>query len=279
MERQVSVVGNTKHPAVKGCAILAAIIIGVPLLVVGVVGVKTWVPLQEAGEAMDELDRSLGRQATYVPALSGEISAGRMELFLELRTSLVTACEDYGGVRKGFDSVASLESRDPRDPKEVGDVAVGLGGAALSITPFLARFFELRNDALLSASMGLQEYSYIYAAAYHDLLLSEQTRNEIFSDGCALSPEASELLKGCLTRQVEAMPRAEGEQPRYGAMEEELVKMEGDPTRLIWQDGLPEAVRASVMPYRERLDRVFCGATAGLEMERNARRALRVALE
>jgi hypothetical protein len=275
-------VGKINRPVAKGCAILAAIIVGVPLLVVGVVGVKTWVPLQEAGEAMDELDRSLGSQATYVPAQSGEISAERMELFLELRASLVTACEDYGGVRKGFDAVAWLETRDPSDPgdaKEVGDVAYGLGGAALAITPFLARFFELRNDALLSASMGLQEYSYIYATAYHNLLLSEQTRNEIFSDGYALSPEASEMLRGCLTRQFEAMPPAESQTPLSGVMEEELMKMADDPTRLIWQDGLPDAVRSSVMPYREGLDRVFCGATAGLEMERNARRALRVALE
>ena len=65
----------------------------------------------------------------------------------------------------------------------MGDVAVGLGSAALSITPFLARFFELRNKALLAAEMGLDEYSYIFAVAYHDLLLTPQTLNEIFSDG------------------------------------------------------------------------------------------------
>ena len=53
--------------------------------------------------------------------------------------------------------------------------------------------------------MGLSEYSYIYAVTYHDRLLSEQTRNEIFSDGAALSPEASILLRGCLTRQLKAM--------------------------------------------------------------------------
>ena len=38
--------------ALKGCAILATVILGVPLLVVGVVGVKTWIPLQEAGDAL-----------------------------------------------------------------------------------------------------------------------------------------------------------------------------------------------------------------------------------
>ena len=58
-----------------------------------------------------------------------------------------------------------------------------------------------------------------------------------------------------------------------------LQKMAGDPTRLLWQDGLPDAVRASVDRFREPLDQEFCAATAGLEMEREARRALRVALE
>ena len=46
-------------------------------------------------------------------------------------------------------------------PRMCGDVAVGLGSAALAITPFLARFFELLNKALLAAGMGLEEYSYI----------------------------------------------------------------------------------------------------------------------
>lgn len=253
--------------------------VGVPLLIVGVVGVKTWAPLQEAGEALDELDRSLGSAATYLPAPSGEVPADRMELFLELRATLVSACDDYGAVRKGFDSVASLDSKDAGDLKDVGGVALGLGGASLSITPFLARFFERRNQALLGAKMGLQEYAYIYAVAYHDLLLSRQIRNEIFSDGRALSPEASHTLGGCLARQLEAMRKTGGENPRLGTLEVEQKKMEDDPSRLVWQDGLPDAVHASVMPYRERLDRLFCGATAGLEMELDAKRALQVALE
>ena len=273
------VLGKNNRSAAKGCGILAAVLIGVPLLVVGVVSVQTWIPLQEASESLNELDQSLGHEATYLPAPSGSISAARMDLFLDLRTTLVAACDDYGAVRKGFDSVESLESRDATDAKEVGEVAAGLGGAALEITPFLARFFELRNDALLSASMGFQEYSYIYATAYHDLLLSKQTRREIFSDGDALSPDASTMLRGCLARQLEAMRVGDGEESHRGVLEAELKMMENDPSRLIWQDGLPDAVLASISPYRDRLDQLFCSATAGLEMESNARRALWIAIE
>lgn len=272
MERQVPELGMFKNPAAKGCAILAAVVVGVPLLIVAVVGVKTWVPLQRAGEALDELDKNLGQEAAYRPSFSGAIPAERMDLFLELRTVLVTACDDYGAVRRGFDSVEELESKDPDDPQEVGNVAAGLGSAALAITPFLAKFFELRNKALLAVGMGLEEYSYIYAIAYHDLLLAPQSLNEIFSDGQPVSPGASDLLRKCLARQLESTGDAE-------ALEAEILEMEDNPFRLLWEDGLPEAVHESVLPYRERLNGLFCSATAGLEMERDSGRALWVAIE
>ena len=268
-----------KSSSVNWWAVLISIVVGAPLLVVGYVTVQTWVPLQKAGKALDELDQSLGAAATYRPTASGEIPADRMERFLELRTTLVSACEGYGKVQKAFESIDSLEARDSKDAKEVGNAVLGLGGAALEITPFLARYFELRNDALLAASMGLQEYCYIYAVAYHDLLLAESTRHEIFSDDLALSPKASETLRQCLTRQLEDLRQSDDQAARTTEVRAELEKMEGDPARLIWQDRLPDAIHASVAPYREALDRLFCPATAGLEMERSSRRAIAVALE
>ena len=211
--------------------------------------------------------------------MSGEIPAERMELFLELRAVLVTVCEEYGGVREGFDSVASLDSMSAPKAQDVGDTVSLLGGAALSITPFLARFFEARNAALLDANMSMEEYAYIYAVSYHDHLLSPETRNEIFSDGQALSPETSQMLKECMARQLEALRLVDVEGAQGQAVEMELQRMDTDPSWLVWQDGLPASIGASLTPYRERLDHLFCGAAAGLEMERSARRALRTALE
>ena len=83
---------------------------------------------------------------------------------------------------------------------------------------------------------------------------------------------------GCLRRQLAALPEAAADS-LLEALVAEVKMMEDDPTRLIWQIGLPTAVQTSVAPYCQQLDAVFCGATAGLEMERDARRALRVALE
>lgn len=258
----------------KGCLILVAVVLAIPLFILGGVGVKTWLPLREAKETLTELDQSLGDDAAYIPTPSGAIPAERMELFLELRAVMVAACADYGEVQVGFDSVAELETKEEGDLGEVRDVAVDLGGAALAITPFLARFFELRNEALLKASMGLEEYCYIYAIAYHDHLLSASTRGEIFSDGEALSPDASLRLQACLAQQREQAP------PSLTAdLDVEMRAMAADPTRLIWQEGLPDAVGASVRPYHERLTALFCAATAGLEMERDPGRAVWIAIE
>ncbi len=268
---------NNRRPVAKGCAIVAAVVIGIPLLIAGVVGVQTWVPLQRADDAFAELEASLGNSVDYTPSLNGSITADRMELFLELRAELVGLCEDYGTVQQGFDSVESLDEKDAADMGDVGGVALGLGGAALEITPFLAKFFEARNEALLAATMGLQEYSYIYAISYHERLLSNRIRNEIFSDGVPLSPEASVMLRDCLERQELAYAGADRKSGTVVVAE--IKQMTGDPTRLIWQDELPAAVLASVAPYRTRLDALFCSATAGLEMEQAARRAIRIALE
>lgn len=270
-KRQVTRMGSQGRTVAKGCLVVLALMVGVPLLIAAVVGVQTWIPLHKATESLVVLDRTLGADAAYVPLPSGRIPTERMETFLELRVRMVAACEDYGSVRRGFDSVAALETKDPGDLSDVGDTASALGGASLAITPFLARYFELRNEALLEASMGLEEYSYIYAACYREQLLSDQTRNEIFSDGEAVSPDAALMIRECLAKQ--------GETQADDSLAVELGKMEQDPTRFPWQDGLPEAVAASIAPYRDRLDDLFCGATAGLEMERNANRALWIAIK
>ena len=54
--------------------------------------------------------------------------------------------------------------------------------------------------------------------------VAERTRQQIFSDGSALSPEAAETLRGCLARQLEAMAAAGAADPHRQAIEAELEK-------------------------------------------------------
>ncbi len=64
--------------------IVAAIVVGVPLLIVAVVGVQTWRPLEKASDTLVELERSLGAEADYVPAPTGAIAPERIAVFLDL---------------------------------------------------------------------------------------------------------------------------------------------------------------------------------------------------
>jgi len=261
----------------RGCLVGVAIILVLVALVVGVVTVRTWIPLQEADRSLEQLDLALGPDTTYTP--TGSIPEDRLELFLKIRGTLATGCDAYGRVRAGSDAVDRMDSSDTVQAKDIAGASKALGGAALSITPFLARFLEMRNRALLAARMSLEEYSYIYALAYHERLLSPETRAEIFSNGEALSPEASKMLARCLAREATSAEHGAVDPSRAAALEAELERMSAaERPRLIWQDGIPDAIRADLAPYRDRLDRLFCPATAGLEMEGSAGRALRIAL-
>ena len=55
--------------------------------------------------------------------------------------------------------------------------------------------------------------------------------------------------------------------------------MHEDPLRLPWRDGLPPAIAESLEPFQDRFDEAYCQATAGIEMDRDTRRALAIALE
>jgi hypothetical protein len=247
--------------------------VGVLVVLVSIVGVRTIRPLSNAREDMDQLELELGEAARDIPLSDGSIPATRMELFLRLRAELFDACADYGPMQRAFGTVDSLDTRPDVGWDDVGEVSWVLGGAAFEITPFVARYFERRNAALLAVRMGLEEYAYIYALAYRDQLLASETRRQIFSDGGANSPGASEILRGCLERQLERGARDPG------SLRDEVGRMVSDDARLPWQDGAPVTITASVEAWRDRLDANFCAVTAGLEMEVNADRAIRLALE
>lgn len=268
--------GSNRTAAFKLIGLMVLVPVVIATVFTAIIGVRTMNPLTAARGSLDELEQNLGESARYTPLESGAIPALRMEAFLEIRNSLVLACEEYGPVQRAFETVDSLDPDSGAGWEETGSLVKVLAGATFEITPFLARYFELRNDALLYVNMGLEEYSYIYAMAYHDELLSDHTRDQIFSNGDALSEEASAMLADCIRRQLSTMDPTD---PRRPEIQQELARMDSDPWRLAWQDGLSASIGGSIDPYRDRLGDLFCSATAGLEMERGARRAIWLALE
>ncbi len=56
----------------------------------------------------------------------------------------------------------------------------------------------------------------------------------------------------------------------------EIARLEQDPGRIPWMDGLPQQIEASLAPYREHLDELQCEATLPLELIRNEKQGLSI---
>lgn len=244
----------------------------IPVLVLLVVGLRTCVPLGNAGRARTELDERFGPPEAFTPSADGSIAAERIQAFLEVRGKLGALCEQLEDMQVKMRRVDEIPEESPSGG-ELAGATKGLASVGTAITPFLGRFFEQRNEALLEAGMGLGEYTYLFALAYRDPLLDGPHR-ELFLKG-GLSPDVLAILRAALSHQLDA---SVGNEDQHRRLEREVRALQDDPQRLPWSEQLPPPIARSLLPFRDRLDRAYCSATAGIDMDPSSRRAMRIAL-
>jgi hypothetical protein len=269
----------------RGCGIGC----GILLLIVVVIGgfayryvSRTFEGIRKASESHEELVSSLGEIHAYVPDASGSIESARIELFLELRESLSRAREDLEWKLADFPPDSVVEGEDSFWKafgvlKSLGDLLTPIGD-----------FIDARNLALIEKEMGLGEYVYIYSLAYYSLLghspedgpvftkRSAGAREErLFSDGdSSFSPRKlrrsyRRFMLTMLRNQIESIPEdgaglAQSEWRKSLASEKRLF--ESNPRRLVWEDGLPPALEASLAPFRDRLEPAYSPSTNCFEL-------------
>jgi len=144
------------------------------------------------------------------------------------------------------------------------------------VMPQTMRYLNRRSEALLEVGMGLGEYLYLYTVAYPCWLGTPVDDGPPFVGtgmparwqvgGGAGDPgerrdrmreRLSAMLLPMLRHQLEDVRAAgpAGGDPSWAArLRGEIERMEQDPRRLPWQDGLPEATAASLEPFRDRLE-------------------------
>ena len=134
--------------------------------------------------------------------------------------------------------------------------------------------------------MGLGEYTWLYWLVYnawlghpaddselHDIIEAHQRGDgsvRIHMDN-ATEPER---LTWRLRRDVTAMlTNLEAELAADGGrasvhdlVAQELERLEADPTRVPWQDGLPAALAEGLEPFRDRLEATYSRATNPFEL-------------
>jgi len=259
-----------------GCG--AVLIIVVFLIIGGVVFVKNMVKsFEESEDVFKDLTDKYGEIEEYCPSPSGKISPERMEAFLETREAIRPVIEDLEH------SIYFLSDDDESSGGAFKRLRTGLG-----LIPKIAEFLKTRNLALLESEMGLGEYYYIYTIAYYSWLDKPLTdgppiavnENNEFNYQHWEDEESEEIRHDLAVRRLHKMilPMLKNQYEKLmesrgieisedwkDALEREINAMEENRYRLAWQDGLPEVIVSSLLPYRTRLESSYSSSVNNIE--------------
>ena len=263
-----------------GCG--AVLLIGLGACVVAALYLKhTFRGIEKAGSSYEALITEMGDVGDYVPPPDGAPPPDRLEAFLAVR-------EDAAGERAGVETAtAALPPPElAEDGAVVGKIRVGLGVLG-DLIDGIGTYLQARNRDLLERRMSAGEYDYIYTLAYysglgHTPAEGPEIRQEpdgirvgVFDDDGGLFNERA--VRRRYRRYVLSMVRAElaslepqaeagdGESWR-SSLEHEIRRMEVDPGRVLWQDGLPPSIEASLRPFRDRLEATYSASTNRVEL-------------
>ncbi len=267
-----------------GCGLMVIILGGVGTC--GYFGVKK---IQEQVEGLEEnadaVQARFGDPEDFVPNLDGSIAADRMEAFLGVR-------DDMADFRNETSEMLNILDED-------GANWVAKAQAGMKMVPALLGFINQRNEALLAQDMGVGEYQYIYALSYFVLLEKDPTDGPGFqlagdngsNDGVNVNWDSDDeeeetresrgktvrrfvnniqttVMSNQLAAYEASLPvGADAADDPWGAqLSAEVEAMNLESLRFPWEEGLPEQIRASLEPYRDRLAATYDPLTSVIEM-------------
>jgi len=273
-----------------GCGIGCGVVI-LLLVFAGVGGyffVKNIAEGFEETEAIaDDLTERYGGIKDFCPDPGGAIEPERIEAFLSVRNSMEPAKEKLErSIIILSDEERESQFKEEPSPGILTKIKTGFG-----IIPLIAEFYTRRNQALLDADMGLGEYYFIYVVSYYSWLGKSpgdgleynlvdedeekrgvywrRRRNEDIEDRHddvlkQLHRQILPMLKNQLAKltRIDVSPIRDPWREALGA---EIEAMEADRFRLLWQDGLPDVLEASLKPFRGRLEVSYSKVLNALE--------------
>lgn len=252
------------------------------LTVVVLVGgwVMTTRPLYKAIETRETLDERYGTQDGFTPSADGAVPAERMEAFLVVRERLSESCARITEASAAIRHVEQFEWAENPPRREIVGSLWERARNAIGLEPRRGELWRARNEALLDVGMGLGEYTYIFVLAYSPHLVSRpEEEGRLVVEDVKLLPRIRRLLTETLRRQLAVVAASlPGAASDAWATElaAEIARLDDDPRRIPWAEGLPVQIDESIAPYRERLDQLFCEAALSLELIRNEAKGLSV---
>lgn len=265
---------------------------GLFLLIMGGIGTVSYLGIRKAmdkGEEIEggfeELRIAYGDPSDFVPEPDGAVPAGRMITFLEARDAMAADRQEIGDILRTLDG------------EEVGGSKpnfIQKAKAGIQLIPGLMGFVDFRNHALLTQGMGLGEYLYIYSLSYYNLLGKDPADGPSFqisgdddeeNAGIRWNTETTEGGDESVRRnravdirrylhgvQLQMARNQLVELDRLGDLAGfreqlilEIATMEDEPLRLLWETGLPEALRWSLETYSSQLEATYDPMVNALE--------------
>jgi hypothetical protein len=228
-----------------------------------------------------------GEIRDFCPEPDGAIGPSQIEAFLSVRDAFAPFREKLEISMQGLQDRAGKSEVEVKKPKNVFEmVKLGFG-----LVPQIAEFLKFRNESLLDAKMGMGEYYYIYAIAYFSWLgklpedgpdfkvtgeedrgvrLGEMDIEEIREErrDSMLRRLHRTLLPMLQNQHEKLMARGSSDtQSEWrDLLKAEIQAMEEDRFRLPWEDGLPDVIRASIDPYRDRFEQSYNVMTNPFEL-------------
>jgi len=205
----------------------------------------------------------------YTPPANGYLSPDRVEGFIRVREAVQANCAIFQGI---LDNVIKLEEMESDQEMSAGDKA-SEGFESLktifSSAPTFLEFMDARNQALLTESMGLGEYMYIYLAAYGPQLAAEANSRYAEQEDAYMSQRARDEYIQILRNQIDALDMAEeaaSHADLMTALQAEIDTLKDSKDSSPWPDGPPAATRESLAPYQPQIGDLYCEGTVKVEL-------------
>jgi hypothetical protein len=231
--------------------------------------------IEAAEQAEDRLQAEYGLVRDFTPP-AGPVATDRIEAFLAVRELMEpqrTALAE------------SVEALAPAAGKSGAVGGLRAARAGISMAPRILEFARARNEALLEIGMGPGEYAWMYWLTYFAWLghpVDESLLNDIMEarsksdsamqmhiDGMDIE-HMERLLRRDLVAMLQNLEVEIAVHPERAELKElvasELEAIDGDSSRMPWEDGLPEAFVVGLDPYRIRFEDSYSRATNPFEL-------------
>jgi len=232
-------------------------------------------------ESYEAMENTFGAPEDFTPNPDGSIAPDRMEAFLAARDATAESREKMESILFLLDDDMANDSQ-----KKKGN-ALDKIKAGLQLIPASITFIKERNEFLMDHGMGSGEYTYIYSMAYFNYLEKPLTDGPSFqmtgdddddddggvnwqvssgrNEGKTRKKREKEIRRylhkiqlSFLDNQMESVDTTiDGADYWLEILQAEKAAMESARRRLLWEEDFPEAIRASLEPFRVRLDESY----------------------